>query len=250
MIKRRPDDQTAALAVAEDINAQQRGPIYRVYPGVPAGVLRLGIEKIDISKVHPPINGLALELAEGRFIKAGQWEIANLMIAEFGEEMLFIEFVHADGNRGQVKFPRIHQSILEWLETMPEVERHLMTQIMQVVFGVCMIPQSDTGLIKPLVLNRDKEKFEATGDSKYIDRAKRNGVHGWELGRDIPTPEEIAAFREHGGEPGRKSPHWRNTYLAARHTKKGPVVTRIKETFVNKELLKEIPTGYYGKEET
>jgi hypothetical protein len=247
----RADKQTATIAVAEEIHAFHRRPFYRVYPGVTTGMLRLGIEKIDISKVHPPVNGLALEFAEGYFLRCGNVEIAALMIAEIGEELLFIEFVHADGNRGYVKFPRVHRLLLDWIETIPQVERDVMTPIMQIVFGVCMIPQSDTDLIKPLVLNRDKEKFEATGDSKYIDRAKRNGVHGWEIGRDIPTPEEMAAFREQGGEPGRKSPHWRNGYWAIRRTGEGrsiPIVRWIRETFVNKELWKEVPHGYYGKE--
>ena len=249
------DDQMAAFTVAQEMHASSRRPFYRVYPGVMTALLRLGIEKIDISQIRPPINGLALEFAEGYFLRAASFEIANLMVAEFGEEVLFIEFVHSDdrsGNkRGSFKFPRCNQSIFEWLQTIPQVEQDLMTQIMQIVFGVCMIPQSETDLIKPLVLNRDKEKFEATGDLKYIDRVKRNGVHGWELGRDIPTPEEMEIFRKQTGEQGRKSPHWRTGYFAIRHTGEGrvvPVIRWIKETFVNKDLWKEVPHGYYGEE--
>ena len=245
------DEDEAALTLAEEIHASNRRPFYRVYPGVTAAMLRLGIEKIDISNVHPPVNGLALEFAEGYFIRAGHLEIANLMIAELGEEILFIEFVHSDGNRGQCKFSRVHQSILNGLRNKPEVERNLLTQIMQIAFGVCMIPMTDTDLIKPLVLNRDKEKFEATGDMKFVDRAKRNGVHGWELGRDIPTPEEMETLRQQRGEPGRKSPHWRMGHFAIRHTGEGrsvPVVRWIREAFVNKDLWKEVPHGYYGNE--
>lgn len=248
----RADLQTATIAVAGEIHASNRRPFYRVYPGVLNALFRLGIEKIDISHVRLPVNGLALEFAEGHFIQVDPFEISNLMVAEIGEKQLFIEFVHADGKRGFTKFPRIHQTVLERLETISATERDLMTRIMQVVFGVCMIPQSDLDLVKPLVLNRDKEKYEETGDVKYIERAKRNGVHGWEIGRDIPTPEEMAAFREQAGEPGRKSPHWRTGHFAIRHTGEGrsiPVVRWIKETFVNKDLWKEVPHGYYGKEE-
>jgi len=249
------DDQMAAFTSAQDIHASHQRPFYRVYPGVMTAMLRVGIEKINISQIRLPINGLALEFAEGYFLRIAPTEIASLLVAEFGDEVLFIEFVHSDdrgGNkRGSFKFPRNHQSILEWLPTILPLERDLMTQIMQIVFGVCIIPQADASLIKPLVLNRDKEKFAATGDPKYIDRAKRNGVHGWELGRDIPTPEEMETLREQHGEPGRKSPHWRMGHFAIRHTGEGrsiPILCWINETFVNKDLWKEVPTGYYGKE--
>ena len=249
------DDQMAAFTSAQDIHASHQRPFYRVYPGVMTAMLRVGIEKINISQIRLPINGLALEFAEGYFLRVASIEIASLMAAEFGDNVLFIEFVHSDdrgGNkRGSFKFPRNHQSILEWLPTILPLERDLMTQIMQIVFGVCIIPQADASLIKPLVLNRDKEKFAATGDPKYIDRAKRNGVHGWELGRDIPTPEEMETLREQHGEPGRKSPHWRMGHFAIRHTGEGrsiPILCWINETFVNKDLWKEVPTGYYGKE--
>jgi len=254
-IPRLVDDHMAAFTVAQEMHAASRRPFYRVYPGIMTALLRLGIEKVDISKVRPPVNGLALEFAEGHFLRVEPYEISNLMIAEFGEEMLFIEYVHSDDNRGNkrghIKFPRDRQTIMDHLNNEPEAEQSLMTQIMQIVFGICMIPQSDTDLIKPLVLNRDKEKFESTGDVKFIERARRNGVNGWELGRDIPTPEEMEAFRKQAGESGRKSPHWRTGYFAIRHTGEGrsvPVVRWIREAFVNKDLWKTVPHGYYGNE--
>jgi hypothetical protein len=247
------DGQTESLARAEEIHARNRRPFYRVYPGIMISLLGIGIEKINVSKVQVPVNGLALEFAEGHFIRVGHFEVVNLLIVEFDEEVLFIEFVHADGKHGHIMFSRKSESIIDGLQSSPQVERDLLTQIMIIVFDVCMIPQSDTSLIKPLVLNRDKEKFEATGDMKYIDRAKRNGVHGWDVGKDIPTPEEMATLRQQHGEPGRKSPHWRMGHFAIRHTGEGrsvPVLRWINETFVNKDLWKEVPTGYYGGETT
>jgi hypothetical protein len=247
------DGQTVALAYAEEMYTSNRRPFYRVYPGVAMAMLRLGIEKIDISHVNLPVNGLALEFAEGHFLHAGHLEIVNLLVVEFDKEVLFIEFVHADGKHGHFMFSRKNPSILDWLSTIPQVERSLTTQIMQIVFGVCMIPVEDSDLIKPLVLNKDKEKFESTGDMKYVERARRRGINGWEVGRDIPTPEEMEAIRQQGGEPGRKSPHWRTGYFAIRHTGEGrsvPVIRWIRETFVNKDIWKEVPTGYHGSSET
>jgi len=247
------EDHTIALARAEEIHAHNRRPFYRVYPGIMISLLGIGLEKINVSKVQLPVNGLSLEFAEEHFLCVGQYEIANLLIVELDEEVMFIEFVHADGKHGSITFSRQSKSIIDGLQKTPQVERDLLTQIMVIVFGVCMIPHSDTSLIKPLVLNRDKEKFEATGDLKYIDRARRNGVHGWDIGKDIPTPEEMKILRQQHGEPGRKSPHWRMGHFAIRHTGEGrsvPVLRWINETFVNKDLWKEVPQGYYGGETT
>ncbi|MDR0328626.1 MAG: hypothetical protein LBI05_10065 [Planctomycetaceae bacterium] len=63
----------------------------------------------------------------------------------------------------------------------------------------------------------------------------------------------METFRQQRGEPGRKSPHWRMGHFAIRHTGEGrsvPVVHWIKESFINKDLLKEVPTGYHGCDET
>jgi len=243
------DDEMANFTVAYEIHAMNRRPFYRVFPGVTSAMLRLGIEKIDISGVRPPINGLALEFAEGHFLGGGHLDITGMLIVDV-KDSLIVEFVYTDNQRGYFKFPRDHQTVLDRVKSMPPVEQNLATQAMQIAFGVCMISQSDTDLIKPLVLNRDKEKFDATGDIKFIDRARRRGVHGWEIGRDIPTPEEMEALRQQG-EAGRKSPHWRIGHFAIRHTGEGrsvPVVRWIKETFINKNLLTEMPHGYYGEE--
>ena len=247
----RADQETETFVVAQEIHSDNKRPFYRVYPGVMAAMLGIGIEKVDISKVRLPVNGLALEFAEGHFIQGDKFEISNLMIVEISEQVMYIEFVHNNGNHGFFLFPRKYPSLIDYLKTEPDADQSMTNQIMQIVFGVCMIPQTDSTLIKPLVLNRDKGKFEATGDLKYIDRAKRNGVYGWELGRDIPTPEEMKTLREQHGEPGRKSPHWRMGHFAIRHTGEGrsvPILCWINETFVNKDLWKEVPTGYYGKE--
>jgi hypothetical protein len=244
------DDYTELMTTAQEMHAWNRRPFYRVYPGVTAAMLRLGIEKIDISNVCPPVNGLALEFAEGYFINIGHIEITGLMVADLGKR-LYVGFVHADNTRSFIQYPREYKTLIDRLKTMPEDEQDLTTQIMKIVFGVCMIPQTDSDLIKPLVLNRDKEKYESTGDVKFIERARRNGVNGWEVGQDIPTPEEMETFRQQQSEPGRKSPHWRMGHFAIRYTGEGrsiPVVRWIKETFVNKDLWKEVPHGYYGEE--
>ena len=241
---------TELIVIVEEIHSMNRRPFYRVYPGILHALTRLGIEKLDITKVKPPVNGLALEFPEDMPFCPVDQTIRNIVFVDL-ESKILVEWITAEGKHGIAQFPRTCTTITDWLPQQAEENREMLKPIMQVVFGVCMIPQSDTSLIEPLVLNRDKAKFAETGDPKYIDRAKRNGVNGWELGRDIPTPEEMEAFREQSGEPGRKSPHWRIGHfrkLKPEDENAPPIITWVRETFVNKDLLKEVPHGYYGKE--
>jgi hypothetical protein len=241
-------------AVAEENFIRNKRPFYRLYPGITEALTKIGVEKHDISKIHPPVNPLSLEFPIDRPLIAGTRKIVNILFGEFeNTDSLFIEYRSHVDTFGVILFPREKETIMHLIgDTKEESDRETNKVVLQIVFGVCMIPHTETDLIKPLVLNRDKEKFAATGDVKFIDRAKRNGVHGWEIGRDIPTQEEMEILRQQHGEPGRKSPHWRMGHFAIRHTGEGrsiPVIRWIKETFINKDLWKEVPTGYHGAAE-
>jgi hypothetical protein len=249
------DEELALLrqVQTEEHFIQNKRPFYKIYPGVTESLTRLGIEKLDISKIRPPVNPLSLEFPVDRPLIAGTRKIVNILFMEFEDvDSLFIEYRSHIDTFGVFLFPRKYEQIMQILESVSESHRETQMTVLQIVFGVCLIPQSDTDAIVPIVLNRDREKFEATGDVKYIDRAKRRGVHGWEIGKKNATSEEVEAFRQQG-EAGRKSPHWRMGHFAIRHTGEGrstPVIRWIKKTFINENLLKEMPHGYHGVEES
>ena len=255
-IGRRRGETDEEIALLRQVQTEEhfiksRQPFYRLYPDVTEALTRIGIEKIDVSNVRPPVNPLSLEFPVDRPLLAGTRKIVNILFMEFEDvDSLFIEYRSHIDTFGVFLFPRTHEQITKILAPMTESHKETMMTVLQIVFGVCMIPQSDTDLIKPVVLNRDKEKFDATGDMKFVERAIRNRVLGWEIGKDIATPDEMETFRQQG-EAGRKSPHWRMGHFAIRHTGEGrtvPIIRWIKESFVNKNLLKEVPHGYHGKE--
>jgi len=238
--------------VTEENFIRKKRPFYRLYPGITEALTKLGIERHDVSKIHPPVNPLSLEFPVDRPLLAGTRKIVNILFMEFEDvDSLFVVYRSHIDTFGVILFSRENEQIIRLLDKQPESERLTTETVLQIVFGICMIPTTDASLIKPLVLNRDKEKFAATGDVKYIDRAKRNGVHGWDIGKGIPTEEEMVILRQQHGEPGRKSPHWRMGHFAIRLTGEGrsvPVLRWINETFINKDLWKEVPTGYHGEE--
>ena len=50
--------------------------------------------------------------------------------------------------------------------------------------SLCLL-ENDPEIISPDVLADDREKFEASGDHKYIDKAHRHGKVGWDVGKHI-----------------------------------------------------------------
>ena len=240
--------------VTEENFIQNRRPFYRLYPGITEALTKIGIEKHDISKIYPPVNPLSLEFPVDRPLLAGTRKIVNILFMEFEDvESLFVVYRSHIDTFGVILFSRENEQIIRLLDKQPESERQTTETVLQIVFGVCMIPHEDASLIKPLVLNRDKEKYASTGDLKFVERARRNGVVGWDIGKGIPTEAEMVILRQQHGEPGRKSPHWRMGHFAIRLTGEGrsvPVLRWINETFVNKDLWQEVPTGYHGDEKT
>jgi hypothetical protein len=238
--------------ITEERFIRNRRPFYRLYPGITEALTKLGIEKHDVSKVHPPVNPLSLEFPIDHPLIAGTRKVVNILFMEDEDDNnFFVEYRSHVDTFGVFHFHRDNKMIIHLMDKQTESDREVFKTILQVVFGVCMIPHSDTSMITPRVLNRDLEKFESTGDIKFIERARRNGVYGWDVGRDIPTEEEMEILRQQHGEPGRKSPHWRMGHFAIRRTGEGHTnkkIVWINETFINKDLWKKVPTGYHDDE--
>lgn len=91
---------------------------------------------------------------------------------------------------------------------------------------------SDEKYIEPILLAADRHKKPTP---ELIDKAKRRGVFGFDVGRSI----EI-------------SPHMRRPHFAIRWTGKGgkiPKLVPVSGSVVKRHKLLEVPTGYEGKEE-
>lgn len=78
-------------------------------------------------------------------------------------------------------------------------------------------------VIEPDVLSKDRDKFEAGGDAKYVDKAHRRGKIGWDVGRRIGVV-----------------PHYRGPHMALVWTGRGRAVPRV----VHRELVERVPSGF------
>lgn len=92
--------------------------------------------------------------------------------------------------------------------------------------------QEESEVIERVVLSKDAAKYQQTGDEKYVNKAERNGVVGWNVGRGI----EVA-------------PHYRRPHFGWRWTGEGRKIPRfvpIKGAIIHREMVEKLPTGEQG----
>ncbi len=86
------------------------------------------------------------------------------------------------------------------LDTLPEhpsahvglvVPRPLIVNCVRLCAAICLVAVAPR-VLEPDILKKDRKKWEATRDTKYIDKAHRRGKVGWLLGRDPTRAREIA----------------------------------------------------------
>lgn len=101
--------------------------------------------------------------------------------------------------------------------------------IVRTALGVLLMA-NDPAIITADVLEKDRRKYEETGDPKYIEKAKKRGIVGWSIGEQYET-----------------CPHYRRPHFGIRHTGKGgkiPRIVPIKGAVVHSKKLTTVPTGY------
>jgi len=106
-------------------------------------------------------------------------------------------------------------------------EDFIMRKVTAMYCALAMIDQ-DSDMIDQLVLKKDREKYKKSQDPKFIEKAKKRGLVGWDVGRTIE-----------------KSPHFRRKHWAIRWTgpgRKVPKLRPIKESWVHRDKITTVPT--------
>ena len=143
------EDEALVMQVkTEEHFIRNKRPFYRLYPGITEALTKIGVEKHDISKIHPPVNPLSLEFPVDRPLIAGTRKIVNILFGEFEDtDSLFIEYRSDVDTFGVIMFPREKETIMHLIgDTKEESDRETNKVVLQIVFGVCMIPQADVDL--------------------------------------------------------------------------------------------------------
>jgi hypothetical protein len=151
------------------------------------------------------------------YLKSGDGELQNLVITS--------ESRGPDSNDFGLYAERIGLD-----NDVPEI-----AQFLSVVLGSLLLDVEDRSLVNPVLLNKDLPKLSRIGEVEAIDRAKRRGVIGWDLGRSL---ESVC-----------RSAHYRNAHLCLFRTGPGrstPVIKFRSGAFVKPTNRISVPTGYLG----
>ena len=232
-------------------------PYYDVYPCIIPMLksLKLDFPSCQISKPHG-LSQLLIRLPESekcRIIwvsfglcadKVGSSNLVNgLSIGmDFGERI----------ERNNVQLPVNEVRIIPLTETNlddtldslvrdptsfgDEPDYDLLLDYTKLAITICMLGD-DKDLIEPQVLTDDERKLTVDNLDRLVQKARNRGKFGFSVGKNIQS-----IMSEDG-----RSPHYRKPHLAVVHYGKGRVESKVilrKGSFINKDKLLEVPTGY------
>lgn len=237
---------------------QARKPYYNVWPSIVPMLTRLDLD-LDSALIQLPMPVLSVRLPKQQNPMAFTWqdqpfEIRCLLLAEIneGRGLSILIDVGEIVDNGLFKvpiytyrnFPRgvgltVEQSLAGLGKGITadmgvQVPEDLVTDCVRLCCSLCLL-ENDPSVIEPDVLSKDRDKFEQSGDHKYVDRAHRRGKVGWNVGRHIEV-----------------SPHYRRPHMALVWTGAGRAVPKIvprRGSVVHRELVEKVPSGFGSKEQ-
>jgi hypothetical protein len=240
-----PDIMCYNHACAEHMWIKCGKPYYKLWPGIAKALLNLKLD-IPISMVKLPQKALLIKLPEGQdFLKQDDFA-CKVIIAAYNLSSKVIIVLSDWGEYDQLDSPvyyvqqlhinddtTVEKSIPPGIHPTANIGLVLSSanrlNIVRLLSGICLLGD-DSELIKPEVLSRDQSKFMKTGDISLIEKAKRRGKYGFEIG----NISEI-------------SPHYRNPHLCLMWTGKGRKIPKIvirKGSIIKRKIAATIPFGY------
>jgi hypothetical protein len=113
-----------------------------------------------------------------------------------------------------------------------QVPQEVVNDCVRLCCTLCLL-ELDPAIIEPDVLNDDRDKWDKTHDPKYVEKAKRRGKFGWNVGAQLHV-----------------IPHYRSASPAALYwTGPGRTIPKIRfrrGTIVHREQVEKLPEGYFG----
>jgi hypothetical protein len=110
----------------------------------------------------------------------------------------------------------------------------IVRDVARIVCTLCLMAE-DKELVEPIVLKADEDKWDKSHDPSLVEKAKRRGNYGFNVGRDV----EVV-------------PHVRSACPAALYwTGQGRKIPRIRfrrGSVVHRKRLASVPTGFFDKE--
>lgn len=243
-----------SLAILYRIHVNTKRPFYRLWPGFVEQ-----IERLPLPETVPYFN-LGIDSLEIDFAEDSDTDDSPLVGDEVFLKSVLLQQINpppdstdpvywiitsyglcSDGTNRYYSVTLPHKDLLKLTQSIPRI-----------IYALYLV-KNNPDIVTPRALAKDRDKYQATGDEKYIAKAHRLGVFGYDIGKDIPTRADIDRMRKENATAlanGQKCPHIRASHLHlywTGHGRVNPVIKLVKETFVNVDKMKEVPQGYYDK---
>jgi hypothetical protein len=243
---------------------EESRPYYKVWPGIQKSLTRVSLDCSMRLLPLPKNKVIAIRLSEGEELDFGRTKVPSLIgacIESLDQQKIDLMMI--------LKLPQFnsvlpgmlvcttltgtHGTIQEEIEERFSQEVQLATtefpsSLMQwdqeqlvgfkrayKLFISLLLLMDDPSFIKPEVLASDREEFSRTKDEKLVEKAKRHGVVGWNVGEEYET-----------------IPHLRRPHFGLRWTGEGrqiPKIVPVKGSIVHRDKLTRVPTGYITPED-
>lgn len=257
-----------ALAMNDNAIATQMGmeynwylskrPYYNIWPAIIPPLLKLNLA-LDSTYLRPPKSELLLRLpTEKNPVRFGwrgeKYTVQTILMAKLvlGKEMMpgvgiWIDFGEVMGIQPILTYQNLKceegLSLEDEVRMLPrrmtgmlgvQMTQECLENCLRLCATMCLL-ENDPSVVTADVLNKDKQKFEDTGDDKYVQKAHRQGKIGWNIGQAMTV-----------------SPHVRVPHTALFWTGKGrtiPVVKIRAGSIIHRSKVENIPTGHLGTED-
>lgn len=232
---------------------RKRKPYYNVFPSIIPMLTRLDLD-VESSLIRLPLPALCVRLPKDsaknplKFpwkgeevpircmlvgeINQGKGLSILIDIGEIMEEINFPIYTYRNFRRqdGLTVEAALKELRRGWSAEMGiQMPEPLIDNCVRLCCTLCLLG-NDPEVISPDVLADDRAKFDETGDQKYVEKARRRGKIGWDVGRQIEV-----------------IPHFRRPHLMLAWTGAGRTIPKIvprRGSVVHREIVKKLPSGF------
>ena len=225
---------------------ESRCPYYKVWPAILPALTKVSLD-VKLSDLSLGLRTILIRFAESNEPDMGELGKMHWILTAYEQFSdccsLAVEtgLLHPSGFGCGIFWLRTIDdgTIEDQLSTVPpqsndDAITHSITPMSFRIALTVHLLADDPSIITPDVLAKDRDRYDSETDEKWkqraVDRARRRGVVGWNIGADYEV-----------------CPHYRRPHFGLRHTGKGGTVPRIvpiKGAVVHRSKLTEVPTGY------
>jgi hypothetical protein len=230
-----------------------RRPYYNLWPSVIPLLTRLNLD-LDARLIQLPMPSLCLRLPKENNPLTFDWKgeqrsIHCMLLSDINDkqgisilidvgehEFGFPVYTYRNFRRGEglTVEAAIRELKIDWSAELGVIVPETLTMdCVRLCCTLCLL-ENDPSIISPDVLSADRAKYERTPEARFVDKARRRGKIGWDVGRSI---EMI--------------PHIRRPHPALVWTGHGRAVPKIiwrKGSVIHRDVVQKLPSGFLKPE--